>query len=181
MYSFTNYTLETESENPGFRAYIEEKLEFPDSGFMKKEGETIRFDGNTFTNSEDNVRYTLDMLCEVLADIAKAFPGERFTVTGVWDTSSTAGELMDFIVRFEDRRFTVRTSGWYVEESRCLYDSYGEFVEAHGDDDGTAPLTREEFENWGEDEIMFSLDSGDGDFVREVPVVYDFDCDFTLE
>lgn len=176
MYSFTNYTFETESGDAEFRKYVTEKLGIPDF-----HGKMPEFKGNRFENEEDNVRYSLDMLCEALSDIARKYPGEDFRVTGVWDTSSTAGELMDFIVEYKSGKFSAKTSEWYVEESRCLYDSYEEFCEGNERDDGVYPLTEEEFENWKEEDMMFSLDSGYGDFVREVPVIYDYDFDFTAE
>ena len=178
MYSFTNYTFETESADEQFRAFVEEKLAMPSSGLSGDRNKN-GFNGNRLVKDEDNVRYTLDMLCEVLAEIARKFPDKNFLVTGVWDTSSTAGELMDFIVTYRDGSFTARTSEWYVEEDKCLYDSYEEFCECNEREDGP-PLTREEFDEWKDGEFMYSLNSGDGDFVREVPVIYDYGSDFTI-
>ena len=157
MYQFTNYMFTTDSKNDAFLKFVKEMLDLDE------------YDGK-LVNEEDSVHFTLDKLYAALAKIKSQFPNEEFQVDGVWDTSSTAGELMDFQICCVNGELSGKCSQWYIEEDKCLYDTYEDLCESCDDN---PPFTEEEFENWDESDVYYSLNSGDGPWVKQVPMIYD--------
>ena len=158
MYQFTSYTFTTDSKNEDFLSAVKQKFELEE------------IDG-VLTNEEDNEHYLLEFLYDDVLKIRKDFPNEEFQIDGVWDTSSSAGELMDFQIRCTKDGFLAKCSEWYTEESRPLYDDYASFCECY-EEVRIMPLTEEEFNNWDEDDMYFCLES-DCRFVKQVPIIYD--------
>lgn len=85
------------------------------------------------------------------------------TISGTVDTSESAGEYMDFLIKYENGTLTVQSSCWYLLLDADEYDDYEEFGE--------------DYEGYSEEEYEelrqcphYILNSGDGDIVTEVPL-----------
>lgn len=85
------------------------------------------------------------------------------TISGTVDTSESAGEYMDFLIKYENGTLTVQSSCWYLILDADEYDDYEEFSE--------------DYEGYSEEEYEelrqcphYILNSGDGDIVTEVPL-----------
>lgn len=160
MYTFTNYTLKTPSKNESFKNELEK--EFNEK--IDNNGELI--------NDEDSQHYDMYLLWEALEKITKNFPNEPFTIEGVYDTSSSAGELLDFKITYDHTtgQLTGICSDWYTEEEKCFYDDYQDFCEQNDEDN--PPMTEDEFDQWDDATILFGLESGSGKWVTKVPLDY---------
>ncbi len=101
---------------------------------------------------------------EFAARMANKFPELSFTMQGVVDTSESAGELMDFVIKNQDGKLTTQSSCWYLEV----------YSDGHLEDFLSrcrTEITEEEKERFLKGELpLFVLDSGDGDIVTKVPL-----------
>ena len=110
--------------------------------------------------------------------LAKAFSDIDFVIEGHIDTSESAGEYMDFLIEYHNRTLISKSSSWYINAYLCDYDNYNEFAQAYCDKKGKPRLTKEQFESFKDDDI-YILNSGRGDFVREVPLVNVLELDLS--
>ena len=86
-----------------------------------------------------------------------------FTITGTVDTSESAGEYMDFLIKYENNTLSVQSSCWYVLLDTDEFEDYEEFCDEY---EGYSEGEFEEFQECQH----FILDRGDGDIVAEVPL-----------
>ena len=157
MYQFLSYDITLDGPDTGMGEVLESTL-----GCVRENGK--------FVKDLDDKHFRLELLVKELSQIISIIPEPGFTCEGVWDTSSSAGEYMDFKIIFENGELSVWTSPWYVCLYRDDYESYEDFEEECG---GEPALTREEFDDWSNEEILYSLDSGAGPVVKTVPVDVD--------
>ena len=109
-------------------------------------------------------------------ELAQALSDIDFVIEGHIDTSESAGEYMDFLIEYQNRTLISKSSSWYIQAYLCDFDNYNEFAQAYCDKKGKPKLTQEQFESFKYDDV-YILNSGSGDFVREVPLdtVYELD------
>lgn len=86
-----------------------------------------------------------------------------FIISGIVDTSESAGEYMNFVIKYENGSLTVQSSCWYLILYADEFDDYDEFCEVY---DG---YSEDEFEELRKC-THYVLDSGSGDIVTEVPL-----------
>ena len=108
----------------------------------------------------------LESIIDLAIEIIKLTPKLGFVLSGVIDTSESAGEYMDYEIRYEDGKLVSRNSCWYLTIDVLGYDSFEQFCEYH-DDCCSEDDYQRGIANGGE---LFILDSGDGDVVTEVPL-----------
>lgn len=96
------------------------------------------------------------------------------TIVGTVDTGESAGEYMDFLVKYEDGKLSVQSSCWYLVLEAGKYANYEDFCKAY------SGCTEEVFEILRKGRY-FMLDSGNGGIATEVPLdeaeEVDLDCE----
>ncbi len=156
------YTFENESEELLSKAkdfFMQNGMDTrPDEGFVYAEKEE-----KYTADEQDSEHYFKIALqdCWTLAEII----GTGFSLSGVIDTSYTAGECMDFRFDCAGGSIAAKASDWYVETSMDSYESYEDFCEGFFD------CTREEYEIIKGCEFVYILETGDGDILScDVPL-----------
>ncbi len=86
-----------------------------------------------------------------------------FMIAGTVDTSESAGEYMDFLIKYEQGSLSVQSSCWYLILDADEFEDYEEFSEVY------EGYSEEEYEELCQCP-HYILDSGDGDIVTEVPL-----------
>ena len=82
-----------------------------------------------------------------------------FSLSGVIDTSSLAGEYMDFCICKTDGKVFVKASDWYQEEWMDGFDDYDDFHECY-------PMcSEEEYKKLKENEFAYYWQDKNGDYV----------------
>ena len=95
--------------------------------------------------------------------------GVNFEMSGLIDTSLSAGELMDFKFVFENGVLLEQHSDWYIEDNMDQWDTFEEFDESF--DGAYDEATYEKFKKCG---FMYTLETEDGDVLSEnVPLVHE--------
>ena len=90
-----------------------------------------------------------------------------YELTGVIDTSYTAGECMDFSLCFGGGDVSVKVSDWYIEEWTDRFESYEEFSEEY------PGHSEEEFNRLKESEFVYAFADENGEysvFSKDVPL-----------
>ena len=82
----------------------------------------------------------------------------NFVLTGVIDTSFTAGELADFAVTCKEGHLTAQLSDWYIEECMDNYETFEYFQECFPD------ATEEEYEKLKENKFFYTFQDETGDY-----------------
>lgn len=100
-------------------------------------------------------------LAELMVKNAPTISG--FTISGTVDTSESAGEYMNFVIKYENGVLSVQSSCWYLILDADEFDDYDEFCEVY---EGYSEEEYEELKKCPH----YILDSGDGDIVTEVPL-----------
>ena len=111
--------------------------------------------------------------CKKLATRLK----EDFVITGVIDTSYTAGEYMDFRFEYKDGKLSGKYSDWYQHGDLDDFETYEEMVENLEYDirENGLSITKEEFEYY-KDKDCFILETENGfQFSATVPLVYTYE------
>ncbi|MDY3281661.1 hypothetical protein [Dysosmobacter sp.] len=85
------------------------------------------------------------------------------TISGTVDTSESAGEYMDFLIKYENGILSVQSSCWYLILHADEFDDYAEFSEVY------QGYSEEEYEELRKCP-HYILNSGNGDLVTEVPL-----------
>lgn len=88
---------------------------------------------------------------------------KSLTISGTVDTSESAGEYMDFLIKYADKKLTVQSSCWYLAFYADDFEDYENFCEVY---DG---FSEEEYEEMCRCP-HYRLDSGEGDIVTKVPL-----------
>lgn len=110
-----------------------------------------------------------DEICELAKVMAKKAAKASFVMEGVIDTSSTAGEYMDFCIKFDGKTLSASFSDWYLEDWMGKFDSYESFCDEFCETD--CVFTEDDYSRFKEHEFLFTLETEDGDiFVTEVPL-----------
>lgn len=92
-----------------------------------------------------------------------------FEMSGLIDTSFSAGEYMDFKFIYQDGVLFEQYSDWYVEDCMDQWDSFEEFNESF---DGV--FGEEVYEKFKKCGFMYTLETDDGDILSEtVPLVHE--------
>ncbi len=110
-------------------------------------------------------------ICMAIKDWKMIAPmlNRDFSVEGTIDTSSTAGEYMDFRLDYCDGKFSAMYSDWYQEGDLFAFENYAEFCEACG------RLCSEERFDTMKDKTTFIIEKDGGDVLAEsVPLIYTF-------
>lgn len=120
----------------------------------------------------------IDEITELAINMAKAAPDSSFEMSGVIDTSESAGEFMDFAFAYKSGAITRQSSDWYMETCIEDYDSYEDFIDEWEDEVGD--LSEERFEALKDkNEFVFFVETRDGIVIMsEVPLshVDTIDC-----
>ena len=115
---------------------------------------------------EDSNAITIEYLCEKAKKLAACLNGEPFTIEGIIDATSGAGEEMGFKIEAKDGKLVCKATGWYVFTGKDSYDDYEDFCDQCGED----VMSEEEFDEFEDD--MYILNSGDGPVVTEDELEY---------
>lgn len=118
----------------------------------------------------------IDNIAELAVEIVKLAPKLGFVLSGVVDTSESAGEYMDYEIRYENEKLTLRHSCWYVYFYAYDYESYEECVE-----ETEGRYTEEEYNFGIENEDAVVLDSGDGAVMAEAPLCDPIEIEIDVE
>lgn len=107
--------------------------------------------------------------CKKLYDLLK----RDFVLTGVIDTSFTAGECADFALTCKGGQVTAQLSDWYIEECMDDYETFEYFQECFPD------ATEEEYEKLKENNFFYTFQNGTGDYtaVSETVPLHDAKID----
>lgn len=108
---------------------------------------------------------SLDDIEELAINIANALPNNSFIIEGCIDTSESAGEYMNFQVEYKNKKLISKNSGWYLHMYPDDFENYDSFLEYY------PKFSEEEFEKFRHDDY-YILDSGNGEFVKEIPLSY---------
>lgn len=116
------------------------------------------------------------------AKMAKIAPLASFTLDGVVDTSESAGEYMDFLIEYSNKKLTRSSSCWYLESGEAYfkdcYPDYDEFCKEFWDKEQNRPLyTEEEYEEFCTWEFVFFIGDHYKKLVSEVPLDYKEELD----
>ena len=99
--------------------------------------------------------------CKKLCELLK----RDYVLTGVIDTSYTAGECADFALTCNGGKVVAQLSDWYVETCMEDYEDYEDFC------DGFCECTEEEFNALKENEFVYLLETDHGEVLSaEVPL-----------
>ena len=139
------------------------------------------FEGDSpslFVEGEDLYGHTDDMdeMDNLAISIAKALPASDFLISGRINTSEKAGEYMNFLIEYKDKRLLSKHSSWYVYMWADDFDEYEDFAENYQDKKGKPRYTKEQFEAFQKTQ-HFVLESGGGACVPEVPLEYEKELD----
>lgn len=113
-------------------------------------GESIQISETRTIVCEDDVR-------KLAIAVSKAAPNAGFEMNGLINTESTAGELMDFCVKFKNDSLSAAFSDWYIEAYMPDYESYEDFCDSFCD------CTPEEYEALADCEYVYLVETEDGE------------------
>ena len=120
----------------------------------------------------------LEEITDMAIKMAKGAPDASFEMSGIIDTSESAGELMDFRFVYDAEKLVRQSSDWYIETCIEDYDSFEEFIDEWEDEAGD--LSEEQFEDLkDENEFAFFIEAKEGTVLtNEVPLshVITIDC-----
>ena len=106
----------------------------------------------------------VDDVTKMAEKAVKAAPGLKLvTIEGTVDTSESAGEYMNFLIKYENGELSVASSCWYLILEAGKFESYEEFCKSY------TGCSEEAFEILRQ-RTYYMLDSGAGDIVTEVPL-----------
>lgn len=92
----------------------------------------VSIDGNNVSVEDSYDIVFLDDIIDFVEEIAALCPNVSFTVKGCTDTSESAGEYLDFEMKYENKKITVKWSDWYVFFYANDYETFEEFSESYG-------------------------------------------------
>lgn len=138
-----------------------------------------RFDEGSEIEIEETYECVdLEEITDMAIKMAKSAADASFEMSGIIDTSESAGELMDFNFVYEAEKLVRKSSDWYIETCIEDYESYDEFIDEWEDEAGD--LSEEQFEELrDENEFVFFVEAEGGTVVMtEVPLshVVTIDC-----
>lgn len=108
---------------------------------------------------------------ELAVPLAEEAPNLEFVISGVVDTSESAGEYMDFLIEYRNRKMTVRTSDWYRRVCADFYNSYEAFCADFHDKEGTALCTEVQYQKFRKDRLWYALERDEEEcLVQKVPL-----------
>jgi len=166
MHAHSDYTIKIKGNN-------DEKTAVAEAINQHLRGE-YGFDKEGIMEVEDTYEVVwLEELQSMAVEMAKAAKGCEFTIEGVVDTSESAGEYMDFKIQYNEGTLASDNSCWYLDDSTETYgNDYRTFCKEREYEEGEEPITQEEFEDIVNNHFgyLFTLESGDGDIVFEVPL-----------
>ena len=97
--------------------------------------------------------------------------GADFTLTGVIDTSYSAGEYMDFQLDSIDNVISLKASDWYLEEDMESYDDFEDFC------DNAFECTEEEYDAVKDCDFVYIIETENGDVLSAEVPLYDVEID----
>ena len=166
MYAFSNYVIKIQNADNQIEemakvlsdAYkAEDHFKFNKRKFIQEEG--------VFIEHTETV-VLLEDITELAKKLAKTAPLASFVIKGIIDTSSSAGEYMNFIITYKQGLLEEHSSDWY--RYAYLEDlDYEEFCEQFEDE-----YSEEEFEDMQADEYeWFIVETTKGDkLLKMVPI-----------
>lgn len=92
----------------------------------------VSIDGNNVSVEDSYDIVFLDDIIDFVEEIAALCPNVSFTVKGCTDTSESAGEYLDFEMKYENKKITIKWSDWYLIVYPNDYENFEEFSEAYG-------------------------------------------------
>lgn len=156
MHAHSTYTIKIDGSTEDIKkATAVLAIAFDDESIFGKDSIEIE-ETYQFVFVPDIVR-----LAELMATNAPTI--SCFTISGTVDTSESAGEYMDFIIKYENGSLSVQSSCWYLIMYTDEFNDYDEFCEVYG---GYSEEEYEELRKWPH----YILNSGSGDIVTEVPL-----------
>lgn len=105
-------------------------------------------------------------------EMARVAPEIRFSISGhIEDLSDNAGDEMDFIFTYENKKLFSQSTDWYQYIHMDDFDSYTTFATKFCDCYGKPRYSKEDFEGFKQcaDE-WYVLDSGAGEFSTNAPM-----------
>ena len=115
--------------------------------------------------NEDPDKYFFPQIKEDCHRIFEAIKSD-FVLTGVIDTSFSAGEYMDFRFSKKGEQLIVESSDWYIETCMETYKNYEDFCENFFD------CTEAEYEKFKNSEFVNILETENGEILSDtVPFV----------
>ncbi len=138
-----------------------------------------KYNGGREIKIEETYTCTFPEEVEALAArMASVSPNSEFFMEGVIDTSESAGEFMDFAVKFTDGKLLRQFSDWYLETCLEYYEGFDDFVDEWGEE---VPEVDELYFNKfkEENEFAFFLETKDGMMmVSSVPLGDEIEVDY---
>ena len=164
MHAHTNYTITIYDDN-AINAI---------GAVLKDTINDVEFDiGATIEIRETYACVFDEEIRELAKAMAKAAPDASFKMSGVIDTSETAGEYMDFCVELKDKKLTAAFSDWYLEDCMECFEDYEEFCES------VMECTEEEYAIYREYEFLYTLETENGDaYSDHVPLHEPVEIDY---
>ena len=134
--------------------------------------EELDEDHSVFVEEDTVLTYVEDIESKLALPMSEQVEGLNFTISGVVDTSESAGEYMNFIIQNQNGMLTVQSSCWYIIFYADNFECYEDFCEEYQNADGEPRYTEDQFKEFKKGE-WFVLNSGDGEIVDHVPLEID--------
>ena len=133
-----------------------------DTLHIQKDDDTIKIE----LNDSYSVVFKEDIV-KLAKDMAKIGRDVTFRLTGVIDTSESAGEYMDFDITYDGYVLTLKFTDWYLDLDVRSYESYEEFLE---DTEHEIEISKEYYEELlNKDDVVFLIGNNYTTVVEEVP------------
>ena len=123
--------------------------------------------GATITIDETYDCVFEDDICELAKEMARAAGTASFEMSGVIDTSESAGEYMDFRFEFTNGRLTAAFSDWYLSNCMECIENYEDFCEFVMD------CTEEEYKTYCEYEFLYTIETSEGEVYSDHVPLHD--------
>lgn len=134
--------------------------------FLRKSITDKRFvvDSDIIIRQTQSYVYSEEVI-ELARGLAGVSPALSFIIKGFIDTADSAGELMDFEIKFEAGRLTAAFSDWYIDTLMSSYDSYEDFCDFFFECD------ENEYNVLKNNEFAYIIETDDGDILAaEIPL-----------
>ena len=145
MHAHTNYNISIQGSENEINAIGE---------VLKKTITDVEFNVcDTMTITETYTCVFDDEVCALAKAMAKSSPNASFVMSGVIDTSESAGEYMDFRFELKNKKLTASFSDWYLVDCMEDYEDYEDFC------DCVMECTKEEYESFCEYEYLYTIET----------------------
>ena len=157
MHAHTDYTIQIHGDDAAVQAI---------GAVLTATITDVEFDVEPTTIIEETYDCVFEDEVVALAQaMAKAAPQASFVMTGIIDTSESAGEYMDFRIELAGGKLTAAFSDWYLSDWMGNFEDYEDFC------DCVMECTEEEYEVYCGYEFLFTLETDEGNvYTDHVPL-----------